>query len=134
MLVLVLANAGCWGKSRTPGRIGGGVTAGFGTFMIVDGLTSNCDDQIEDLNDSIGCGITKDIGPWMGGAMLAVGLLVLIANELRDVNPREEPATQPLPRVAIEAPPQPETSDPMLRQLTLQASLAARTGHCATSR
>jgi hypothetical protein len=131
MLVLVLANAGCWGKSRTPGRVGGGVVAGLGTVMLVDGLTSDCDQHIEDLDDGVGCGITKEIGPWMGGTMLVIGLLVLIGNELRDLDPPPETVVQP-PAVTFESPPAPETADPMLRQLTLQASVAARTGHCST--
>ncbi|MEO8705399.1 MAG: hypothetical protein ABI867_35485 [Kofleriaceae bacterium] len=129
-ILLIVALGGCWGTSRTPGRVAGGITAGVGAVMLVNGLTSNCEDHIEDLNDSVGCGITKDVAPAMGGAMVAIGALILLVNELRDVHYVER--AEVTPPVVLELSPEPDVADPMLRQLTLQASVAARAGHCST--
>src|SRR5262245_37416429 len=115
MLFVALASAGCIGPTKTRGRVVSGVTAGLGTLMIVDGLTSDCDTP--DLGKAISCGISKDIGPKMGGALLLLAAATLAVNELREMEPvpTDRPAPIAQAPAAPDPVPPPATDVPMLR-------------------
>ncbi len=107
--------------------------------MMISGLTSECDSA--DFGKAIACGINRDVAPVMGGILLGAALVTLIANETRELPPSDsaEQASAPLREQArvisgADTMPEPPTSDRQLRQLTLQAGLAARAGHCSTVR
>lgn len=135
MLFVVLASAGCLGPTKSRGRAAGAITATAGTLLLIDGLTTDCGGA-DSLGEAIGCGLHQDTAPIFGGALIALGVIVLAVNELRTpapepAGPETAPGAPAAAPVAADPVPRPETDDPVLRQLTLQASVAARTGACS---
>ena len=117
---VVLCFAGC--ASRTPGRVIGGTMLGVGGFALISTYTAaerSGHDQLD------------RIGAW---SMLISGATVLLFNEARSIQD-PPPSALSTERIAgadtVSAPP---TEDAQLRQLTLQASFAARRGQCAAVR
>ncbi|MEO8703657.1 MAG: hypothetical protein ABI867_26645 [Kofleriaceae bacterium] len=135
ILVVVVLACGCV-TPRGPGRVGGGVAVAVGGLLIAHGLGSSCGTS-DDLEGAVGdlfkCYEKKVVEPRVGGVLVAVGALILLVNELRDVDYVKAPKAEASPevRVEIEPVPQPDVADPTLQQLTLQASLAARAGRCS---
>lgn len=136
-LVGIVPMTACLGPSRAPGRIAGAIVTGAGFVMVAEATTTDCSGGA--FGDALSCAIGTGLDTAMGAALLSIGLSALLYNELRTVP--VEPVEQPLPQlterryVANAADiGEPTTADPMLRQLTLQASIAARAGHCEAVR
>ena len=119
----VLSVAGC--ASKTPGRVIGGTMVGLGGLSLITSYTAT-DNGPKPLNEGI-----RDQLDIMGGwIMLVSGAVVLVFNEARSTKSYETPPPA-IERIAgAETVTAPSTEDPQLRQLTLQASFAARRGQC----
>ncbi len=135
-VVSAVASAGCIGPSRAPGRTVGALVAGTGFLLIARGSSTSCTQ--ESFEESLGCAIDTSVGIGAGALLLATGLAVLIYNEARkterDPDAPEAHAAAALEHHYVEGASEirePATADPLLRQLTLQASVAARAGHCS---
>lgn len=92
------------------------------------------------LDDNLDCEVGAGIDALAGAALLATGVAVLIYNEARPTGRDPEGVARPAAAIehhyvdgAIEIE-EPATADPALRNLTVQASVAARAGQCAAVR
>ena len=128
VLSLVLGVSGCTPHNKTPAYAIGGTAAvaGVAVFAIA-AAQPDCDP--EHPFDAIGCEASKG---WMyiGSALLlAIGLTAIGVAASIDTGVPE--AVNPfLPAQTAEPAPAPASEDPQLRELTLQASLAAAVGRC----
>ena len=134
VVVMVFATSCTAPRSRKAGYITGGIMTGTGTAMALAGLaTAGC--TRNNLHDAIGCGMASASGILLGGLITAGGLYLLGLSAWG-----KEPAQESAPK-HVESEPHvrwrdadtivaPATIDPMLRQLTRQAAVAARVGHC----
>lgn len=109
----LLSVASC--ASKAPGRVIGGTMAGLGGLAVITTYTSSEPAQLD------------KIGAW---SMLVSGAVVLLFNEARSLEDVERPAPPAEHIAGAETVSAPLTEDPRLRQLTLQASFAARRGQC----
>lgn len=134
VLVLVLL-AGCF-RSKTPAYTLGGVAATAGAVVVAaTAARPDCVDEIPIVPyDELGCEAGKGFQYVLGALLLTAGLtsiLVAASIDIPDetltplaanngVNPFLPPAEIP----------EPASADPQLRELTLQASVAASVGRC----
>jgi len=118
--------AGC--ASRTPGRVVGGALTALGTGVLVKAVAHDCPEPSHEPPSyppvppdlaPLGCGVGKLALGSVGVLALAVGLTTLIVNESVG---RELPALPSVQPVADD--------DPELRQLVINAGVAARAGRC----
>lgn len=131
--VLVLALlTGCF-RSKTPAYAVGGVAATAGVVVVAaTAARPDCTGQI--IIDELGCEADKGMDYILGALLLTAGLTALVVAASIDV-PDESPTplaanrgVNPfLPAAEI---PEPASEDPQLRELTLQASVAASIGRC----
>lgn len=118
----LLSFAGC--ASKTPGRAIGGTMMGLGGFSLITSYTRTEEPR------SISDGIQNKLDVMGGWIMLAGGAVVLLFNEVRSTKDVETPPPSTEHIAGAETVTAPVTEDPQLRQLTLQASFAARRGQC----
>ena len=118
----VLCFAGC--ATRTPGRAIGGSMVALGGFSWLAAETST-----EEVND-IGDAFRQDMNRTGGIIMLVAGAVVLVFNEARPLHDSPKPVETTERIAGAETVMAPPTEDARLRQLTLQASFAARRGQC----
>jgi hypothetical protein len=120
---LIAVQPACFGQSRWPGRVATGVFIFAGAVTVAD--NASCMGP---------CTFRTDLNNDIGLMFVALGLVGLVYNELRHIDPEpalpDPPTELHEPRPAAGQVPEPPTTDPMLRQLTLQASYAAREHHC----
>ena len=131
VLVLVLL-AGCF-RSKTPAYTLGGVAATAGAVVVATtAAQADCTGQI--IIDEVGCNAEKGWHYILGALLLTAGLTSILVAASIDI-PDETLAplatnngVNPfLPPAEI---PEPASEDPQLRELTLQASVAASVGRC----
>jgi hypothetical protein len=148
-LLFVVASMACHTpQQRRVGFIGGGVLATAGVIMLVQVAVDDCE-------AGFSCSLDRSIGKAFGAGSLLLGatiLLVTAAGGDRSPAPQPPPVSGylpplPPPPVVRDPPPgppsatvtaipdadtvgEPPTTDRTLRQLTLQASMAARRGQC----
>jgi hypothetical protein len=128
-LALVIAIPACVGQSKYHGRIVGLSMLTVGTLVWASSFGPCGNDPDDGFNDKLRCSVHKEAGPVLGGVLLGLGTGLLIYNELR--TPIVEPSDEPRSTIpGADQVPRPATDDPMLRQLTLQASFAARNRQC----
>jgi hypothetical protein len=126
-VVVVMLVGGC--ASRTPGRVVGGALTALGTGVLVKAVATDCPSARSEPSyppvppdlAPLGCGAGKLALGSVGVLTLAVGLTTLIVNESVA---RELPALPPANAEAADA------DDPELRQLIINAGVAARAGRC----
>ena len=121
-ILVVLSFAGC--ASRTPGRVIGGSMVALGGFSLLAAETSSETDQSFDE------AFRQDMNKTGGLIMLVAGAVVLVFNEARPLHESPPPAVSTERIAGAETVQSPATDDAQLRQLTLQASFAARRGQC----
>jgi len=131
VILLSLVSLGAC-ASRTPGRVVGGALTVIGGAMTISAASEDCPDPeseptafptAPDLRP-LGCGLGKGIGVAAGVVVLSVGLTTLLVNE----SIKREVAAPPL----ATPPASPPVADdsPELRQLVINAGVAARAGRC----
>lgn len=129
VLVIVL-HAGCF-RSKTPAYTVGAVAATAGTVVIAaTAARPDCSGQI--IIDELGCEAEKGWTYVLGALLLTAGLTAITVAASIDVpevpGPLASRGANPfLPAAEI---PEPASEDPQLRELTLQASVAASVGRC----
>jgi hypothetical protein len=105
-----------------------------GLVLAYGGATTDC--TSDTFGEAISCSIDAGVQTGAGVMVLMLGVSTLIYNELRTLPPViDEPPTALVPERRFIAHADevrtPMTADPLLRRLTLQASIAARAGHCS---
>lgn len=107
--------------------------------MLYASLTA--DTTRSNFGDALHAGIQAEMGAMLSGTVVVGGIVALVVNELRSTEVHEEPPPAPPPIVHVvrripggDRLPEPPTADGRLHQLTLQAGLAARAGHCSAVR
>jgi len=127
VLVLILVS-GCF-RSKMPAYVAGGTAATAGTLLVAATATTDCGDQF----------LTSELCRGSNTTMLLTGVLLLVAGlsaiavgATLDDDPVERwnPAAAAIPIVPTGPIPEPASEDPQLRELTLQASIAASVGRC----
>jgi hypothetical protein len=129
--ILVLAIlVGCT-HSKTPAYAVGGVAATAGAVLVAG--TAARPDCTGFIVDELACDTEKGGMYILGALLLTAGLTALAVAAAIEVPDHPE---APLPEVGANPflppteVPEPASEDPQLRELTLQASLAARVGRC----
>lgn len=128
--------AGCVHKPA--GYVGGSALALAGGALVIEAEGDNCSER--EFGESIGCGIGNVFTGSAGVTMLAIGVGILLVTAMTPSPEAEaEAAAAPAPAalvtftpapVAAPASLEPPTTDHKLRQLTLQAMVAAGAGQC----
>ena len=124
---------GCISGSKKPGYIAGGVVSAVGVGLLASTQQQDCSEM--ELAPAVSCAGSEIGVATIGTSMLIAGLAIItltavIPAPAADDEPKIDAAV--LEEVQALQIGEPTTSDPMLRQLTLQASVAARAGRCLT--
>ncbi|HEV7559073.1 MAG TPA: hypothetical protein VGO00_26550 [Kofleriaceae bacterium] len=134
MLCAVLP--GCFASKSKPTRYAAdsAVVAG-GAAMWIKSSLETCSDAVG-FSQAFGCSLNKQLGSEFGPVLIAAGVLLLVHTWFYDPNAVDAPEVPTPPPPPTKIPdaasiPAPATANPELRQLTLEASVAARVGQCA---
>jgi len=136
---LVVSLAAC-SRSKAPAYAVGGALAAAGTYVLATGATKNCEPMNHDgLDgepvygpDELGCDLSKGSAAILGTTVLLLGLTAIAVAISIEVPDDDEPAPikTEAELAAARAVPTPATDNVVLRELTVEASLAAQVGHC----
>jgi hypothetical protein len=116
----------------------GGLATAAGIGFLASAVTASCETEMS-FEEGLGCGVGAMFETLAGVVLLTTGASGLIYNEVRSTV-REPEAAPPVAVIEHHYVAgagdigEPATADPVLRNLTLQASVAARAGHCAVVR
>lgn len=136
LAVLVTLVTSCISGSKKPGYITGGVATAIGIGLLASTQQQDCSSM--QLEPALSCASSEVGAATIGTSALIAGLAIITLTAVIPAPDAEPTIAEPTIDGAVLAEVQnlpivePSTSDPMLRHLTLHASVAARAGRCLT--